>query len=219
MFIRPKIFFPKKSYSMLGEDLIIKKFFKDKISGFYVDVGCYHPIEGSNTYLLYKKRWNGINIDVNQFSINLFNMARKDDLNINLAISNKKKKVKLYYRKKINMLNTTKKEIAKIYFQKGFNKRIVNANTLNSVLRKSKYKNRKIDFLNIDVEGEELNVLRSLNFNQYKPKLICIEIHNQEDTNNQHAHYLQKNLIYKFLIKKKYEIIWHKEFSFIFKKK
>ena len=89
MFYRPKIFYPKRSYSMLGEDLIVEKFFKNKKNGFYVDVGCYHPIDGNNTYLLSKKGWSGINIDLNAISINLFDRTRKNDSNLNIAISNK----------------------------------------------------------------------------------------------------------------------------------
>ena len=92
MYYRPKIFFPRKSYSSYGEDEIILKFFRNKKNGFYVDVGCYHPLVGSNTYLLYKKDWKGVNIDVNQLSIDLFKRARKNDENINIAISNNKKK-------------------------------------------------------------------------------------------------------------------------------
>ena len=118
MYYRPKIFFPRKSYSMYGEDIIIDKFFKKKQNGFYIDIGCYHPIDGNNTYLLYKKGWNGINIDINQLSVDLFKIARKDDLNINTAISNTSKKVKLYYRKKINMLNTIDRKFAKLNFKK-----------------------------------------------------------------------------------------------------
>ena len=103
MYYRPKIFFPRKTYSMYGEDIVIDKFFEKKQNGFYLDIGCYHPIDGNNTYLLYKKGWNGINIDINQISVDLFKIARKDDLNINTAISNTSKKVKLYYRKKISL--------------------------------------------------------------------------------------------------------------------
>ena len=55
LYYRPKIFFPKNSYSSFGEDLIINKFFKKK-NGFYVDVGAYHPLEDNNTFLLYKKK-------------------------------------------------------------------------------------------------------------------------------------------------------------------
>ena len=69
LYYRPKIFFPKSSYSMHGEDIFISDILKHKYEGFYVDVGCYHPFEGNNTYLLYKKNWRGINIDVNPFSI------------------------------------------------------------------------------------------------------------------------------------------------------
>ena len=218
MYYRPKIFFPKKTYSMYGEDLIVKNFFKDKQKGYYVDIGCYHPIEGNNTYLLYKKGWNGINIDINQLSIDLFKKARADDLNINIAISNKFKKVKLYYRKKINMLNTIDKKFAKVNFKKGFNTKTIYSNSLDSILEKSKYRNKKIDFLNIDIEGNEINALKSFNFKKYKPKLVCIEIHNLKTTEN-NVNYYKESPIYKFLNKKSYKLLWNNGFSFIFKNK
>ena len=90
---------------MFGEDLKIKDFFKRKKKGIYVDIGCYHPLDGSNTYLLYKKGWSGINVDVNKTSIELFNIARKKDINLNIAISNSSKKVKVFFRYLIS-LNT-----------------------------------------------------------------------------------------------------------------
>ena len=89
-FYRPKIFFPKKSYSLFKEDLFIKKYFKNKSDGFYIDVGCYHPLEGNNTHLLYTKGWNGLNLDINFYSIELFKFLRKQDINIHSGISKKK---------------------------------------------------------------------------------------------------------------------------------
>ena len=77
MYYRPKIFAPKSSYSMFGEDIFVEKFFKKRLKGIYVDVGCYHPLDWNNTHLLHKG-WNGINIDLNQISIDLFNKARKN---------------------------------------------------------------------------------------------------------------------------------------------
>ena len=219
MYYRPKIFFPKTSYSTFGEDLFISKFFKNKKKGFYVDVGCYHPIVGSNTQILFKKKWNGINVDVSPLSVELFKKARPKDININLAVSDKKGVLKLYFRKQINMLNTTNKDIAKKHFKNGFKVKKIKSDTLNSILDKSNYKNRKIDFLNLDVEGNELNVLKSLNFKKYVPTLICVEIHNQEEMYNRNKQYLKKNKVYKFLTKKNYKIIWNKDFSFILKKK
>ena len=216
MYYRPKIFFPKKTYSMYGEDLVIEKFFKKKNKGYYVDVGCYHPIDGNNTYLLYKKGWNGVNIDINLLSIDLFKKARKDDVNLNIAVSNKYKKVKLYYRKSINMLNTIDKKFAKINFKKGFKIKTIYSNSLNSILKNTRYKNKKIDFLNLDIEGNELNALLSIDFKRYKPKLICVEIHNLKSNKN-NVNYYKESPIYKFLYKKGYRLLWNYGFSFILK--
>lgn len=216
MYYKPKIFFPKISYSSYGEDKILLKYFKNKKKGFYVDVGCYHPLVGSNTYLLYKRRnWNGVNIDVNSLSIDLFNAARKDDENFNLAVSDKKKKLKLYFRKNINMLNTVNKKYALRHFRKGFKEKIVKSDSLDSILDSSKYKNKQIDFLNLDIEGNELKALESLNFKKYNPKLICVEIHNYGNNSNKN---LKNNPTYKFLTKKKYKIFWKNGFSYIFKR-
>ena len=215
MYYRPKIFFPRKSYSMFGEDLVISKIFKNKKKGIYVDVGCYHPIEGSNTYLLFKKGWNGINIDLNKTSIDLFDKARSGDLNLNLAISNKSKKIKYYFRKKINMLNTINQNFAKNYFLKGFKTSYIQSQTLNFILKKFKY-SQKIDFLNLDIEGNEINALKSLNFKKYEPKVICVEIHKTSGRNRKSQ--IENNFLYKLLKKKGYKYFWNKDFSYIFKK-
>ena len=201
---------------MFGEDLIIDKIFKNKKKGTYVDVGCYHPIDGSNTYLLFKKGWSGINIDLNKVSIDLFEKARKKDINLNLAISNKSKKIKYYYRKNINMLNTINLKFAKNNFLRGFKTSFIQSQTLNSILKK-KHFSKKIDFLNLDIEGNEINALKSLDFKKYAPKVICIEIHETSGRNKKNQ--FEKNPINKFLRKKGYKYFWNKKFSYIFKKK
>ena len=176
---------------MFGEDKFITNYFKKKTNGFYIDVGCYHPLDGNNTHLLYKKGWSGINIDINFYSISLFNFLRKKDTNIHSGISHKKDSLIMYYRKEINMLNTLDSKIAKIRFKNGYKKKKVSVNTLNFFIKKNYKKLKKIDFLNIDVEGSERSVLRSLDFNHYKPQLICIEIHNTKNLND-----LKSNSIY-----------------------
>jgi len=178
LFYRPKIFFPKKNYSLLGEDRFIEKYFRNKPKGFYIDAGCYHPLDGNNTHVLYRKGWNGINLDINFYSIELFNFLRKKDVNIHSGVSNKKNRLTMYYRKEINMLNTLDEKMAKIHFRNGYKKKNIQVNTLNFFISKHFKKLKKIDFINIDVEGAELDVLKSLNFKHYKPQLICIEIHN-----------------------------------------
>ena len=146
------------------EDLNIINYFKDKKNGFYIDVGCFHPLDRNNTYLLYKKNWRGINIDVSKFSIDLFNFLRPEDINVNVAISDKNSKIKVYYQKELSQLTTTIKDHADKFFQGSIKEKIIESKTLNSLLDSTKYKNKKIDFLNIDAEGADLNVLNSLNF-------------------------------------------------------
>ena len=219
LFYRPKIFFPKKSYSTLGEDIFLQKFFSKQKKGFYIDVGCFHPLQGNNTYLLYKKGWQGLNFDVSQKTIELFDFFRKKDINICCGITNKKGYKKLFFRKKLNMLNTLNKDIAKIHFLNGYNSRTIKVNTLNYFLKKFYGNKKKIDLLKIDTEGEELNVLKSIDFKIYKPRLISIEIHNQKQMYKDDLEYYKSNEIYKFLILKKYSLIWKNYFSFIFKRK
>ena len=69
IYIKHQYFKDRKSYSMDGEDIVISNYFKDKKKGFYIDIGCYHPIHRNNTFLLFKKGWQGMNIDIHDFSI------------------------------------------------------------------------------------------------------------------------------------------------------
>ena len=67
---------------------MVNRIFKNITKGFYIDIGAYHPYKGSLTYNLYKKGWTGANIDLSKTSIDLFNIARPKDININCAVSN-----------------------------------------------------------------------------------------------------------------------------------
>ena len=204
---------------MFGEDIFIQNYFKNKPKGFYVDVGCYHPLDGNNTHLLYKNGWSGLNFDINYYSVKLFDFLRKRDLNIHSGISRKKRKLTMYYRKEINMLNTLDEKIAKIHFRNGYKKKNIQVNTLNFFISKKFKKLNKIDFINIDVEGYELDALKSLNFSTYKPQLICIEIHNIKKMYDTNYKYLKSNDVYNYLINKKYKVIWKNKYSFIFERK
>jgi FkbM family methyltransferase len=209
IYIKHKFFIKKKSYAMDNEDTAVLNYFKDKKDGFYVDVGCYHPIHRNNTYLLHKKNWSGINIDTSQFSIDLFNHMRPKDLNYNYAISNRNEIIKLFYQKELSQLSTTERDQAETVFQGNIKEKEIQAFTLDEILNRDKYKNTKIDFLDIDVEGADLKVLEGLSFDKFKPELVCIEIHTKE---------IKQSDIYKFLINKSYELLWSGVFSHIFKR-
>ena len=209
LFLKEKIFLKKDSYSMESEDLNIIKFFKNKQKGFFVDIGCHHPTRLNNTYLLYKRNWRGINVDISNFSIDLFNFLRSEDININQAISSKNGFQKFYYQKKLSVLSTLNKKIAKKHFQGRIKEQKISSSTLTSLIAKTKFKNQKIDFLNIDVEGKDLEVLRSLNFKIYRPKLICVEIIERPSN-------IKKNKIYKYLKSLKYSHYWSGNLSHLF---
>ena len=194
---------------MNNEDTAILNYFKDRKNGFYVDVGCYHPIHRNNTHLLHMQKWSGVNIDTSKFSIDLFNFMRPKDLNYNCAISNKNEIIKLFYQKELSQLSTTEIDQAKTVFQGNIKEKEIQAFTLDEILNKGKFKNNKIDFLDIDVEGADLKVLKGLSFDKFKPELICVEIHEKE---------IELSKIYKFLVDKKYELIWSGVFSYIFKR-
>ena len=184
---------------MEGEDLIIVQHLKNINNGFYVDAGCYHPLHLSNTYLLHKRNWTGINIDVSRFSIDLFNFLRPNDLNINSAVSNTDGDVTIYFQKKIIQLTTINKKISKERMQGKIQEKKIKSQKLNTILNNSKFKNRKIDFLNIDLEGSDFEALKSSDFNAYRPRVICVEITEKE---------IKNSIIFKLLISMKYKLIW-----------
>ena len=209
IYLKNKYFINRKSYAMDGEDTAINVFNKKTEKGFYVDIGAHHPIQRNNTHLLFKKGWEGINIDVNKFSIDLFNFLRPRDLNLQIAVSDKEGEISFFYQKKFSQLNTTDKEIAKENFQGNFQEKKVKCQTIQNILDNSKYKNKKIDFLNIDIEGAEMKVLNTLNFEIYDPSLICIEILGyREMQSEQREKEIKNNEIFKFLVNHGYKKVW-----------
>ena len=213
IYIKNNFFIKKKTYSMDGEDLFIDNFFKNK-TGLYVDVGAYHPLELSNTYLLYKRKWKGINIDINSLSIEYFDFLRPNDINLNLGVARKNSTKMIYFQKNKSPLNTLNLMHAKKIFSNTFKQKKIKTKTLTNILDKTKFKRKEIDFLNIDTEGSDLEVLKSLDFKKYKPKLICVELIDHFGPDQKK---IKKHKIYKFLKDKKYKLVWSGYFSHIFK--
>ena len=208
IYFKHKYFIKKKSYSMDGEDIFILNHFKNKNNGFYIDVGCYHPLHRNNTFLLHKNGWSGINIDIHQFSIDLFNYLRPDDVNLNCAVSNSNGVTKMFYQKKLSQLSTIDEKQAKIAFQGNIKTSEIKCFTLDAILEKLKFNDKKIDLLDIDVEGADLKVLKGFNLEKFKPELICVESHEKE---------IKHSEIYEYLSNFSYELVWSGVFSHIFK--
>jgi FkbM family methyltransferase len=177
-------------YADNGEDVIIQGLFNNKKDGFYIDVGCYHPIRASLTHLLYKKGWKGVNIDISKDTINLFNIARPNDKNINIGIADKEGEDFYYQSSHINQANSFK-------FYDNVKKVKVQITTLDNIIKNLGIK--KIDFLNIDVEYRDFKALQGLNLNNVRPSLIAIEDNDAYDIAD-----VVNSDIYKYLTNKDY---------------
>ena len=154
-------------FGEFGEDILINRFFRKINKGFYVDVGCYHPIKGSLTYYLHKKGWSGLNVDLSKISIDLFKLARPKDYNIQAAVTDFDGETYFFENGMINQQNTLEKS-------KSDSKKIkIKAFKLQTLFEKFNIKH--VDFLNIDVEGSDFKVISSFNLNNIRPKMICIE--------------------------------------------
>ncbi len=175
--------YQKPYFSQEGEDLIIQKLFSHKKNGFYVDIGAHHPFRYSNTYFLYKKGWNGINIDPSLNIKKIFGKTRKRDINLELAIDKKNGK-KILYIFEDAALNTLSKTNADEVISSRQSKLIktisVKTQRLDDILKKYTKKIKQIDLLNVDVEGFEMNVLESSDWAYYRPKVIVIENINKD---------------------------------------
>lgn len=160
--------------------MILRKIFYKKEKGFYVDIGAYHPKKSSNTYYFYKKGWRGINIDAMPGSMKLFNQLRKRDTNLEIPIGKDGEEVR-YYEFEDKALNGFESESLIARNQSKPQNKLkkihqLKTQSLNSILEAYLPKGQTIDFLSIDIEGQEAKALNLFNFNDFKPAWIVIEM-------------------------------------------
>lgn len=180
LYIRHKCFLNRFNYSQWGEDLVITNFFKNKDNGIYLDIGCFHPFMYSNTCLLHKSGWKGINVDINQTSIDLFNIARPNDTNLCTTIDENKKEFEMYYDDAFSPVNTLDKNFYKVLKNEFFKEKkilVVKSKTIQEIIEVSRLK-EEVDYINIDVEGFDYEILKQIDLKKLKVKLISIETHN-----------------------------------------
>jgi hypothetical protein len=207
---RRKYKYKKISYSFNAVDLIIDYIFKNKNNGFYLDVGSQHPISNNNTYLLFKRGWSGINIDLDKKNINLFNTARPNDINLNLAISSNVAEKKLYFYHDKSPINTLDKVVSD--FQTATVKEIkrIKTTTLDIALQNLKF-NNKIDYMNLDVEGHEMDIFKAFDLSVYKPSIISVEFLDLDmkylEFKNNDLQRIVNSDLYKHLLNNKYHFV------------
>jgi len=202
------IFFRKKISQQLqgsqeGEDIVLNKLFgfnKDS-RGLFVDVGAHHPCRFSNTWMYYCMGWRGINIDPNPGSMIAFEQMRGDDINLEIGVSQNegKRKFFCYNEPALNGIDNDRRDELKNTSYK-LNE-IIEINTLPLVKILDCYCKSfsSPNFLNIDVEGLEMEVLKSNNWERYRFEVILVE----QKLNS--IDLIDKSDVFKYLFEKDYK--------------
>lgn len=187
IFVKKALFYSRelrfrRSYSQYGEDLLLQGLLGNKwgwnYKGFWVDIGAHHPSRLSNTKAFSVNGWRGINVDAASDAIAEFKRKRKRDINVNVGIGSRCGNLD-YYKMASSPMNTFSKDLALQMSEKGV--RIVDVVkvpviTLKELLDTYLPAGQHIDFLTIDCEGLDFEVLKSNDWNKYRPDYILVEI-------------------------------------------
>jgi len=162
------------SYAQGGEDMILDIILNKVVNGTYVDVGANDPYNASNTHFFYKKGWRGINIDALPGSMARFKKVRPYDKNFEHAVSNDNKEL-TYYMFESTSYNTfaIEERDRHLPFSKLIGNKKIKTKRLSEILDSCNV--TTIDFMSVDVEGLDYDVLESNDWTKYKPKVILTE--------------------------------------------
>ena len=170
--------FGEVSYSQEGEDMLLRHFVDMKSPGAFVDIGAHHPVRFSNTYYFYLRGWRGLNIDAAKPAIDALHKLRPDDINFQCAVSDVNGEVEFIQMNEPGV-STCDESLAKRFESehgwKIIRRDIVKTRTLSSLLVEFWPHGKNIDFMNIDVEGFDLKVIKSNNWDKYRPQFLLIE--------------------------------------------
>jgi FkbM family methyltransferase len=167
------------SYAQEGEDLILATLFdlrESKRLGFYVDIGAHHPQRFSNTFLFYKNGWRGINIDAMPGSMLAFQRERPRDINIESAVGEDDETLTFYEFNEPTLNGFCRDRVPMGYHGwRILRERQLITTTLARLLEQHLPPDELIDFMSVDVEGLDLQVLRSNNWAKFRPAVVLVE--------------------------------------------
>lgn len=177
------------SYSQSGEDMIVQSIFLQRgiERPSYLDLGANHPFQINNTASFYLKGSSGINVEPAITEFRLFEKWRPRDVNLNMGVSDVEGHLH-YFETENSRLNTFDEKEAKRYeTEEGIailNQKEVQVKTVRQIL--DEHWNGKFpDFLTIDIEGTELSIMKSIDFDQTSPMVICAETLSFSATGNE----------------------------------
>lgn len=173
----------RKSYSQVGEDLLVAFFLQREKDVTYIDIGCLWPTRLSNTYFFYKRGGHGLCVDPNPDIRAEYEATRPRDTFVNLGVGAQPGNM-TYHRFQNPVFNTFLPERAAALEATGRRGRNpigsveIPVRPLSQILREQDWRGRfgaRVDFLSLDVEGLEHDVLASMDFSYVRPRLIVLE--------------------------------------------
>lgn len=168
------------SYSLTGEDLFLRKRLRQKLlsrePGKYVDIGSFHPFLGSNTYLFYVYGWSGVCVDANPIFTDMYGAYRPRDTFLNKAVSQTPRD--FYFAQHQENTGMSRVFDSAEEVPAGFAAPIkVPCERLDTVLDASFASGDVIDLMSVDVEGMDVDVLKSNDWSRFRPQVLCVEEH------------------------------------------
>ena len=168
----------KVSFSKSGDDILLNKLINETTPGVYLDVGSWGPKQYSNTYFFYLRNWKGICVDPNPELVKKYKKIRPKDSFVNIAIGDSKDKIDYYLLDdEYSSMNSFDLEFIKKHKIEDQIKEILKIPTISieALLDKELSLGDRLDFFDIDVEGHDLKVLKTNNWQKYRPKIVVVE--------------------------------------------
>jgi FkbM family methyltransferase len=170
-------------FGQFGEDAVFLSMWdwQHRRHGFYVDVGAYHPIDLSNTHMLYRHGWRGVTIDPNPKLAPLFARHRPRGTHLVCAVGEREGQADYFAFTQANY-NTIDPAVAEqLSTERAFEKMTVPVRPLAAILREHGPANGEIDLLSVDCEGYDEVVLRANDWSRFRPAWIMVEDENAGD--------------------------------------
>lgn len=186
----------RTSFAKSGEDIQMGQLLKHVQNGFYIDIGSHHPIFGNNTYYFYVRGWKGICIDPNPKFEPLYKKYRPEDKFLNIGIGLQNQALN-YYSFSSDLLNTFSEKQANEMRLHHHLKEVIKVpvQPLSQVLEFYKIGTTSIDIMSIDAEGYDFEVVKSNDWQKFRPKYVLIETNENlsDDVKSEIVQFLTSN--------------------------
>lgn len=165
---------PMTTYAQNFEDVTLRRALQDIENGFYVDVGAWHPTRDSVTRWFYDQGWHGINVEPNSTFLDMLRRERPRDINVSCAVGGSDRASATLHVVSDTGLSTLDRSLLQ-----GVDRSVTGEITISVVTLDRLFAAHEplptIDFLKIDAEGSEAEIVQAASFTRHRPRIVLIE--------------------------------------------